>query len=140
MTKKTILFAAPLALAAVAVLTTPAAAASWNPGELRSDISQLDRQIDRAQRNGDLTRNEAARLRGQVDSVQSLYTRFARGGFSRTELSQLNQRVDAVQNQLVRNATDRNHRGDNNWRGDDNSRGDNNSRDDRGSHDGRDRH
>jgi hypothetical protein len=131
MTKKSILFAAPLALAVGAVLATPAAAASWNPGQLRSEISQLDRQIDRAQRSGDLNRNEASRLRDQVDNLQSLYARYARGGFNRGELATLNQRVDAVQGRLEFNATDRDRRG--------NDRSD--SRYDGGRHDDhRDRH
>ena len=47
---KKIFLVAPLALAAGAVLSTPAAAQGGNygnPGQLRAEIAQLDRQIDR---------------------------------------------------------------------------------------------
>lgn len=101
MTRK-FLIAAPLALAVGALLSTPAAAASWNnPAQLRSDISQLDRQIDRAQRSGDINRGEASRLRGQVDNLQTLYGRYARGGFNRGEITSLHNRIDAVQDNLA---------------------------------------
>ena len=45
---KKILTAVPLALAAAAVLATPASAASpLNAGKIRAEIQQLDRQVDR---------------------------------------------------------------------------------------------
>ena len=48
MTKK-FLIAGPLALAAGALLVTPASAASFsNPGQIRAEIQQLDRQVDRS--------------------------------------------------------------------------------------------
>jgi hypothetical protein len=106
---KKLFLAAPLALAAGALLTTPASAASYkSPGQLRSEISQLDRQIDRSR---GLTSTEERQLERRLDQVQSLYSRYARNGFSRAELSVLSTRVDLIRNQLYRQANDRNRDG-----------------------------
>lgn len=107
------LFAAPLALAAAAVLATPASAASVDsPGRLRAEISRLDRQAEASQRG--ISQRESARLERQVDQLQNLYARYARGGFTRVELTALGARVDAVRANLAAQKFDRNdHRGPN---------------------------
>jgi hypothetical protein len=112
---KKLFLAAPLALAAGALLTTPASAASWNNGyQLRAQISQLDRQIDRSR---GLSHSEENRLHNQVDQLQKLYTRYARNGLSRGEISVLNTRIGMVRNQLIRQSNDWNGRnGHNGWR------------------------
>ena len=103
---KKLFLAAPLALAAGALLTSPASAASYkSPGQIRSEINQLDRQIDRSR---GLTSAEERQLTRRIDQVQSLYRTYSRNGFSRAELSVLSTRVDVIRNQLYRQANDRN--------------------------------
>lgn len=104
---KKLLLAAPLALAAGAMLSTPASAADWYDGrQIRAEINQLERQVDRAR---GLSRNEEARLERQVDQLQKLYRNFARNGLSRGEVSALNSRINIVRNQLAKATND--HRG-----------------------------
>jgi len=111
---KKFLLAAPLALAAGAVLATPASAAPFNnAGQIRSEIAQLDRQVGRTP---GLTRSETQRLERQVDQLQDLYQRYARGGFTRNELQTLGSRVDAAKSQLFARGHDRNDRFDRNGR------------------------
>lgn len=106
------LIAAPLALAAAAVLSTPAAAASFDsPAKLRAEISRLDRQAEASRRG--ISQRESAALERQVDQLQDLYARYARGGFTRTELRTLGARVDTVRANLAAQKFDGNaHRGD----------------------------
>lgn len=105
---KKFLIAAPLALVAGALLTTPASAASWNNArQIRTELNQLDRQVDRAR---GLSRSEENRLQNQVDQLQKLYNRYARNGFSRGEVSVLNTRINMVRNQLFRQSNDYNDR------------------------------
>jgi hypothetical protein len=103
MTKK-FLLAAPLALAAGALLSSPASAA-WhaNPGQLRAEIAQLDRRIDRS--HGISNREERA-LEARVDRLQSLYRSYARHGFTRGELRSLEREIAAVRNAIARQSHD----------------------------------
>jgi hypothetical protein len=116
---KKLILAAPLALIAGALLTTPASAANWNsPNQIRAEISQLDRQVDRAK---GLSRSEEKRLDRQVDQIQKLYRTYARDGFTRSEISVLNTRIDMVRNQLFKlsyNGNNGSHRNDRNDRND----------------------
>lgn len=103
-----ILTAVPLALAAAAVLATPAsAAAPLNAGKIRAEIQQLDRQVDRMR---GLSNREEKRLEGQVDRLEALYRNYARGGFTRSELQRLDSQVNAVKAQVYAQAHDRNGR------------------------------
>jgi predicted RNase H-like nuclease (RuvC/YqgF family) len=109
MTKK-FLLAAPLALAAGALFTTPAAAA-WhaNPGQLRAEIAQLDRQIDR--KPGVSNREERV-LEQRVDRLQNLYRSYARHGYSRVEVRTLEREIASLRVALQRQAHDwNNHAG-----------------------------
>lgn len=110
----------PLALAAVAA---PASAApNWNghdgnnanyiARELRSEIRQLDRQIDRAQATRRISSREAAGLHRDVDGLQRLYANYARGGFTNGELRSLQNRVDQVERNLNKELRDTNRRND----------------------------
>ena len=120
---KKLFLAAPLALAAGALLTTPALAASYqSAGQIRAEINQLDRQVDRAR---GLTSAEERQLDRRVDQLQSLYSRYARNGFNRAELGVLSSRIDVIRNQLARQSHDRDGRG--NWN-DRNDRHDNHDR------------
>jgi hypothetical protein len=112
---KKFLIAAPLALAAGALLTTPASAANWHDArQIRTELNQFDRQIDRTR---GLSRSEENRLQNQVNQLQKLYSRYARNGFSRGEISVLNTRLDMVRNQLFRFSYNGNGRNNHNgWR------------------------
>ena len=90
----------------------PASAAAWErPGALRSEIAQLDRQIDRAEARRIISQREAARLSGQVDRLESTFRSYARGGFTRFELASLDSRIEAVKRQLAVQARDDDRRG-----------------------------
>jgi hypothetical protein len=128
MTKK-LLFAAPLAFAASALLVTPASAASIsNPGQIRAEIQQLDQQIERSR---GLSGREEQRLQNQVDRLQDLYRTYARGGFSRAELQRLDRELSATKVQVYQQSRDRN-----DVAGRQDQRNDRNDRNDR--HDSRD--
>ena len=95
---KTFLIAAPLALAAAVAVGTPASAAPWNSaGQIRSEIAQLDRQVDRL---------HDRRLENQVDRLQALYRGYARGGFTRGELQRLDSQLSAVRAQVYARSRD----------------------------------
>ena len=96
------LIAAPLALAAAVTLATPASAASAMQGgwQMGKEINQLDRQIERAQQRHAISWREATRLHREVDQLENLHTRYARGGFTRAELRILDSRIDSVKRQL----------------------------------------
>ena len=109
---KKILFAAPLVLAAGAVLATPASAATWNnAGQLRAEIAQLDKQVDRTR---GLSSREERALEQRVDRLQSLYRTYARGGFTRSEINRLNTEINQVRAAIARQSHDlNNHAGRN---------------------------
>ena len=104
---KTFLLAAPLALAAGALLASPASAQGWtsNPGQLRAQIAQLDRQIDRSR--GISNREERA-LDQRVDRLQGLYRSYARHGFTRGEVRSLQREIASVRVAIQRQSHDRN--------------------------------
>ena len=86
--------ALPLAIGAGLLSATPASAATYNSAsEIRAELRQLDRKIDRM--NG-LTYREEARLERRIDNVQALQRRYARNGYSRVELKALNRKVNAI--------------------------------------------
>jgi hypothetical protein len=110
------LLAAPLALAALAAVATPASAAERsNPGQIRSEIAHLDRQVDRLR---GLSPREEQRLENQIDRLQALYRTSARGGFSRSELRQLEVQLSAVRERIDAQSHDRNDRYDRDGRHD----------------------
>jgi hypothetical protein len=114
---KRLLFAAPLALAAGALLASPASARGWNDnngGQLRAEIAQLDKQIDRSR--GVSNREERA-LDQRVDRLQSLYRSYARHGFTRSEVQTLEREIASVRTAIARQAHDwNNHPGRNGGR------------------------
>ena len=114
---KKIFLAAPLALAAGALLSSPAAAQTWNhgnPGQLRVEIAQLDKQVDRTR---GLSNREERALERRVDRLQSLYRSYARHGFSRAEVQTLQREIASVRVAIQRQARDwNNHPGRNGGR------------------------
>lgn len=112
---KKFLIAAPLALAAGAIVATPASAAPFaNAGQIRSEIAQLDRQVDNLR---GISPREEKRLEAQVDQLQRLYRDYARNGFSRSELQRLDGQVNTVKAQIFAQSRDRNGRFDRNDHG-----------------------
>ena len=104
--KKTLALALPLALGAGALFSVPAsAAATSNAGQIRAEINQLDRQVDRMRC---LSNREEARLERRIDSLQSLYRDYARGGFSNRELRALNYELGKVKAEIRDQSRDRN--------------------------------
>lgn len=102
MTIKTKLLASALLASLSLGVAAPASAAQWGaPGQLRQDISQLDRQIDRARDQRRISRAEANQLDRQVDRLQRTYRDYARGGFTRSEYVALDRGVDAVRRNLA---------------------------------------
>jgi hypothetical protein len=106
MTRK-FLLAAPLALAAGALLTSPASARGWqdNAGQLRAEIAQLDRQVDR---NRGISNREERALEQRVDRLQGLYRSYARYGFTRNEARSLQREIASVRVAIQRQSRDRN--------------------------------
>ena len=105
---KKLLFAAPLVLAAGALLVSPASARSWhndNRGQLRAEIAQLDKQVDRTR---GLSNREERALEQRVDRLQNLYRSYARGGFNRAETQSLQREIASVRVAIQRQAHDRN--------------------------------
>ena len=125
MMKKLLIPALALAAASVAV---PAMAQSYGPrhhddrgGRYEQDrggscqnISQrkynLDRRIDRGERNGSLSRREASRLRRELNDLVYLERSYLRGGLSFRERSELDRRYDRLSFQVREERRDRDDR------------------------------
>jgi|SRR6185437_9486282 hypothetical protein len=103
---KKLFLAAPLALAAGALLGSPASAQSWNngnAGQLRAEIAQLDRQVDHSR---GLSNREERALQHRVDRLQNLYRSYARGGFTRAEVNSLQREIASVRVAIQHQARD----------------------------------
>ncbi len=133
MMKKFLIPALALAAASVAV---PAMAQSYGPrhhddrgGRYEQDrggrwdndrggrwenISQrkynLDRRIDRGERNGSLSRREASRLRRELNDLVYLERSYLRGGLSFRERAELDHRYDRLSYQIREERRDRDDR------------------------------
>lgn len=100
------LAAAPALLAALA-LSAPASAQRYDSGnELRRDIAQLDRQIDRLQDRRILSQREARALDRRVDGLERTWRSYARNGFSRNEHRTLSSQIARVRYDIDRHARD----------------------------------
>lgn len=74
---------------------------------------QLDRRIDRGERNGQLSRREATRLRYELNALVHLERIFMRGGLSYRERAELDRRYDRLSMQVRAERRDHdNYRGD----------------------------
>jgi hypothetical protein len=125
MMKKFFIPALALAAASVAV---PAMAQSYGPrhyedrgGRYEQDrgggwqnISQrkynLDRRIDRGERNGSLSRREATRLRRELNNLVYLERSYLRGGLSFRERAELDRLYDRLSYQVREERRDRDDR------------------------------
>ncbi|MBO9557519.1 MAG: hypothetical protein J7515_02900 [Caulobacter sp.] len=63
-------------------------------------IARLDQRIDWGIRNGDLTRNEAWRLKGDLRETARLEARYRRGGLTGWERADLDRRYDRIGAQI----------------------------------------
>ncbi len=125
MFKKALVPALALAVASVAV---PAAAQSYGHERYERDtygrfeqnyrgwqpIAQrkynLDRRIDVGQRNGQLSRREASRLRAELNQLVRLEYSYQRGGVSARERADLDRRYDSLSRQVREERRDRDNR------------------------------
>lgn len=62
--------------------------------------AQLDRRIDVGVRNGSLSHREAARLRGEFNSLARLEAHYRRGGLTGWERTDLDRRFDRLSAQI----------------------------------------
>lgn len=74
--------------------------------------ANLDRRIDRGVRNGQLSRREAVRLRGEFNSLLRLEANYRRSGLTAWERADLDRRFDRLSAQIRYERGDRD-----NWRG-----------------------
>lgn len=103
--KKTTALALPLALGAATLFAVPASARTDNSaGQLRDQINQLDRQVDRM---SGLSNREEAQLERRIASLQSLYRNYARDGFTNRELRALNTEIGKVKAEIRDQSHDR---------------------------------
>lgn len=122
MFKKAIIPALVLAAASVAVPATASAQSyrgdrgdryehdyrGWQPIAQRK--YQLDRRIDQGQRNGQLSRREAGRLRTELNALVRLEYSYQRGGLSARERLELDRRYDRLSQQVRYERRDRDDR------------------------------
>jgi len=71
---------------------------NWDRGWDRIDrrFERIDRRIDQGVRNGQLSRREATRLRGEFRQLISLERRYSRDGLSRWERQDLDRRFERL--------------------------------------------
>jgi hypothetical protein len=96
----------PIALATASVaLAAPASAQHWQPrpaatAQIRQDIGQLDRQIQRARQRRTISPREATSLRREAAQVRRNYAVYQRGGLNRAEVRSLQTQVNRVRVRL----------------------------------------
>ena len=81
---------------------------SWQSINARQ--ANLDRRIDQGVRNGQLSRREATRLRGEFSSVLRLEANYRRGGLTAWERQDLDRRFDRLSAQVRSERNDRDNR------------------------------
>jgi len=106
--KKFLAIAAAVGALSVAA---PASAQSWQ--NINARQANLDARIDAGVRNGDLTRNEAARLRDEFRDIARLEVRYrASNGLSQAERRDLDRRFDSLSARVRFERNDRQDRND----------------------------
>ena len=102
------------AILAAAAITgaAPASAQAWRiqpavQRQIQGDISQLNRQIDRAVQNRKISQREATGLRRDALGLQRLYNNYSRNGLDRQEVSRLQSQVDQLHQRLQVERRDR---------------------------------
>ena len=113
-----------LVLASVSAAALPAAAQNYNNRGHNQGYNQnyggwqsinvrqanLDRRIDVGLRNGQLSRREATRLRGEFNALLRLEANYRRGGLTAWERADLDRRFDRLSYQIRDERRDRDNR------------------------------
>lgn len=81
---------------------------SWQSINARQ--ANLDRRIDQGIRNGQISRREATRLRGEFSSILRLEANYRRGGLTAWERQDLDRRFDRLSAQVRSERNDRDNR------------------------------
>ena len=81
---------------------------SWQSINARQ--ANLDRRIDQGVRNGQISRREATRLRGEFNSLLRLEANYRRGGLIAWERTDLDRRFDRLSAQVRNERNDRDNR------------------------------
>ena len=81
---------------------------SWQSINARQ--ANLDRRIDQGVRNGQISRREATRLRGEFSSILRLEANYRRGGLTAWERTDLDRRFDRLSAQVRSERNDRDNR------------------------------
>lgn len=68
--------------------------------ELLRQLNRVDRQIDRARDEDQLSRREARALNREARQVETLSARYAQGGLSEAEAAELQFRISALNGQI----------------------------------------
>ncbi len=108
-----------LVLAAVSATALPASAQAHrgndhNAGQaygnwqtINARQANLDRRIDQGVRNGQLSRREATRVRGEFNTLLRLETSYRRGGLTAWERNDLDRRFNLLSAQIREERRDR---------------------------------
>jgi proline dehydrogenase len=103
--RKIVLSVAAAMAAGTAATAVPASAQTWRiqpvvQREIRQDINQLERRIERAAQRRVISPREASQLRRDADRLERSYYRFARNGLTRYEVAQLETGVNRLHQRL----------------------------------------
>jgi hypothetical protein len=79
----------------------------YRNADIRSDIAQLQRDINRAERRGTISHREARALTRKADNLKALHARYARGGLTAYEMRTLDARLKNVRVALREERRDR---------------------------------
>lgn len=110
-------FALMIAGIGIAAATIPAATAQAGWQNINQRQAQLDQRIDQGVRNGQLNRNEAARLRAEFRGIADLEIRYRRSapGLTVAERADLDRRFDALSRKIRAERHDGQHAGNGWW-------------------------
>lgn len=72
----------------------------WNANQIRAQIAELDRRINRNDNRNRISEREAAGLRRDVRNLQSTFRAYNRNGLNNAELRTLNNRIDNIRTRL----------------------------------------
>lgn len=105
-------FALTIAGLGIAMTAIPAASAQGAWQNINQRQAQLERRIDLGQRNGYLSRREAASLRQEFRQIEFLERRYRRSapGLTQWERRDLDRRFDMLSAKIRREDGDRNNR------------------------------
>lgn len=109
--------AAPALLAALALgAASPAMAqhgyqhTPYRADQIRAQINDLQRRIERNDVRDHISEREARALRGDVRNLQATFRAYNRNGLNRGELRTLNTRIDNIRTRLHIERSDRDNR------------------------------